>query len=83
MERRFGPKRKNVTEVWTELLKKFYNFHSSPNTIRMIISRRVKWAQYVACMEQMRNACRTLVGEPKSFRMEETTSKTKAEMEKL
>jgi hypothetical protein len=35
-----------------------HNLYSSPNIIRMIKSRRVKWAGHVARMGQTRNAYR-------------------------
>jgi hypothetical protein len=41
--------------------RKFYNeelhnFYSLPDTIRIIESRRMRWAGYVACMGEKRNA---------------------------
>jgi hypothetical protein len=41
---------------------------SSPNIIRMIKSRRMKWSGHVARMGETRNACRTLVGKPEGNR---------------
>ena len=38
--------------------------HSSPNIIRSLKSRRLRWAGYVACTEQSRNVYRVLVGKP-------------------
>jgi hypothetical protein len=40
------------------------DLHSSPNVIRMIKSRRMKWAGYFTHMGQKRNAYRILVGKP-------------------
>jgi hypothetical protein len=37
---------------------------SSQNIIRMINSRRMRWAGHVARMGEKRNACRILVGKP-------------------
>jgi hypothetical protein len=37
--------------------------YSSPSVIRMIKSRRMRWAGYIAHMEK-RNAYRILVGKP-------------------
>jgi hypothetical protein len=34
----------------------------SPNIIRMIKSRSVRWAEYIAHMEELRNAHKILVG---------------------
>ena len=38
--------------------------YSSPNIIRNLTTRRLRWAGYVARMEQSRNAQRVLVGKP-------------------
>ena len=45
----FGPKRDENGE-W----RRFHNekLHSSPNIVRMIKSRRIRWAGYVARMEE-------------------------------
>jgi hypothetical protein len=40
---------------------------SSPN-IRMILSRRMRWAGHVLCMGEMRNAYTILVGKPRRKR---------------
>jgi hypothetical protein len=39
-----------------------HNLYSSPSIIRMIKSRRMGWAGYVAQMEENRNTYRILVG---------------------
>ena len=39
-------------------------FYSSPNIIRNLKSRRLKWAGHIARMEQSINAYRVLVGKP-------------------
>jgi hypothetical protein len=38
--------------------------YASPNIIRVIESRRMRWAGHVACMGEMRKAHRILVGKP-------------------
>ena len=38
--------------------------YSSPNIIRNLKSRRLRWAEHVAHMEKSRNGCRVLVGKP-------------------
>jgi hypothetical protein len=38
--------------------------YSSPNIIRMIESRRMRWAGHVARMGETRNAYRIMVGKP-------------------
>ena len=42
---------------------------SSPNIIRSLKSRRLRWAGHVARMEQSRNASRVLVGKPEEKRL--------------
>ena len=42
--------------------------YSSPDIIRNLKSRRLRWAGHVARMEQFRNAYRVLVGKPESKR---------------
>jgi hypothetical protein len=39
-----------------------HNLYSSPSIIRVIKSRRMRWAGHVARMGEKRNACRILVG---------------------
>ena len=42
--------------------------YSSPNIIRNLKSRRLRWAGHVTRMGQFRNAYRVLVGQPESKR---------------
>jgi hypothetical protein len=39
-----------------------HNLYSSPSIIRMIKSKRIRWAWHVARMGENMNACRILVG---------------------
>jgi hypothetical protein len=65
----FGPKRDEVTGGWRKLHnEELLNLHSSPNTIRMINSRRMRWAGHVARMGEKRNAYRILMGKPEGRR---------------
>jgi hypothetical protein len=49
--RMFVPKRDEETRVWGKLLnKELHNLYSSPSIIRMIKSRRMKWAGHVTSM---------------------------------
>ena len=41
-----------------------YALYSSPNIVRNLKSRRLRWAGHVARMEQFRNAYRVLVEKP-------------------
>jgi hypothetical protein len=51
LRRIFGPKRDEVTEEWRRLHnKELYALYSSPNIIRVIKSRRLRWAGHVARM---------------------------------
>jgi hypothetical protein len=51
LRRIFGPKRDEVTGGWRKLHnEELHNLYSSPSIIRMIQSRRVRWAGYVARM---------------------------------
>jgi hypothetical protein len=52
LRRIFGPKRDEVTQEWRRLHnKELYALYSSPNIIRVMKSRRLRWAGHVACME--------------------------------
>jgi hypothetical protein len=65
----FGPKRDDVTGNWRKLHNdELYNLYSSPNIIRMIKSRRMRWAGHVARMGETRTAYRILVGKPEGKR---------------
>jgi hypothetical protein len=58
-----GQKRDEMTGYWRKLHnEELHNLYSSPNIIRMIKSRRVRWVLYVARKREKRNACRNLVG---------------------
>jgi hypothetical protein len=51
LKRIFGPKRDEVTGDWRKLHEgELHNFYSSLNIIRMIKSRRMRWAGNVARM---------------------------------
>ena len=58
-----GHKRDEVTGEWRKLhMKELYEIYSSPNIIRAIKSRRMRWEELVACMGNRRGAYRVLVG---------------------
>jgi hypothetical protein len=51
LRRIFGPKRDEATGEWRRLHNEELNgLHSSPNIIRVIRSRRMRWAGHVARM---------------------------------
>jgi hypothetical protein len=69
LRRIFGPKRDHVTGDWRRLHnEELNNLYSSPNTIRMIKSRMMRWAGHVARMGATWNAYRILAGKPEGKR---------------
>jgi hypothetical protein len=65
----FGSKRDEVTGEWRKMHnKKLHDLYSSPSIIRIIKSRRMRWAGHVARMGEKRNAYRLLVGKPEGKR---------------
>ena len=61
--RMLGPKRDEVTGEWRKLYSEERNdLCSSPNIIRVIKSRRLRWAENVARMGERRGTYRVLVG---------------------
>jgi hypothetical protein len=69
LRRIFGSKRYEVTGDWRKLHnKELRNFFSSPYIIRMIKSRRMRWAGHVARIREKRNAYRISVGTPEGTR---------------
>jgi hypothetical protein len=65
----FGPTRDEVTGEWRKLHnRELHNLHSSPDIIRQIKSRRMRWVGQMAHMGQGRNVYRVLVGKPERKR---------------
>jgi hypothetical protein len=65
----FGPTRDGVTERWRKLHnEELHNLYSLPSIIRIIKSRRMRWADHVARMGEKRNVYRLLVGKPEGKR---------------
>jgi predicted SAM-dependent methyltransferase len=48
LTRIFGPKRNEMTGDW----RKLHNLHPSPNIIRMMRKRKMRWAEHVALLEK-------------------------------
>jgi hypothetical protein len=48
--------------------KELHNLYSSPSMIRIIKSRRMRWAGHVARMREKRTTYRILVGKPEGKR---------------
>jgi hypothetical protein len=69
LRRIFGPKRDEMTGEWRKLHnEELHNLYSSPNIIRIIKARKMRWAGHVARMGENRNAYRLLVGRPEGRR---------------
>jgi hypothetical protein len=55
----------SYTGGWRKLRnEELHNLYSSPNIVRIIKSRRMRWAGHVARMGEKRNVYRLLVGKP-------------------
>jgi hypothetical protein len=51
LKRIFGPKSEEVTREWRKLhIEELNDLDSLPNIIRVIKSRRMRWAGHIACM---------------------------------
>jgi len=65
LRRIFGLNRDEVTGEWRKLHnKELNNLYSSPNIVRVIKSRRMRWVGHVARMGEGRGVYRVLVGNP-------------------
>jgi hypothetical protein len=61
LRRIFGPKRNDVAGQWRKLHNvELLDLYSSPSIIRIIKSRRMRWADHVARMGEKRNVYRLL-----------------------
>jgi len=69
LRRIFGPRRDEVTGEWKRLHNEELNdLYSSPNIVRVIKSRRMRWAGHVARMSEKSGVYRILVGKPEGKR---------------
>jgi hypothetical protein len=69
LRRIFGPKRNKVTGEWTKLYNEELNdLYSSPNIVRVIKRRKMRWVGHVACVGKGRGMYRVLVGKPEGKR---------------
>jgi hypothetical protein len=68
LRRIFGPKREEDGS-WRKLHNdELHSLYSSPNIVRVITSRRMRWAGHVARMGEGRGVYRVLVGRPEGKR---------------
>jgi hypothetical protein len=69
LRRIFGPKRDKVTGKWRKLHnEELHNLYSSPDIIRQVKSRGMRWAGHVARMGEERKVYKVLVGKPEGKR---------------
>ena len=68
LRRIFEPKRDKVTGEWRKLHNEELNDLYSPNIVRLIKSRRIRWAGHVARTGKGRGVHRVLVGKPEGKR---------------
>jgi len=65
LRKMFGPKRDEVTGEWRKLHNdELSDLYSLPNIVRVVKSRRMRWAGHVARMGEGRVVRRVLVGKP-------------------
>ena len=69
LRRIFGPKKDEVRREWRKLHNEELNdLDSSPNIVRVIKSRRMRWAGHVARKRESRGVYRVLVRKPEEKR---------------
>ena len=69
LRRIFGPRMEEVTGEWCRLHSEELNdLYSSPNIVRVVKSRRMRWAGHVARIGEERGLYRVLVGKPEGRR---------------
>jgi len=70
LKRIFGPNRNEVKMKWRKLHNEELNdLYSSANIVRVIKSRRMRWAGHVVRMGERRGVYRVLVGKPEGKRI--------------
>jgi len=69
LRRVFGPKGVEVTGEWRKLdIEEHRDLYSLPNIVRVVKSRRMRWAGHVSHMGEGRGVHRVLVGKPEGKR---------------
>jgi len=70
LRRVFGPKRDDVTREWRNLHnEELTDLYYLPNIVRVVKSRRMRWAGHVGRMGEGGGVRRVLVGKPKGKRL--------------
>jgi hypothetical protein len=65
LRRIFEPKKDEITGEWRKLhTEELNDLYCSPNIVRVIKSRRMRWAWHVARLGEGRSVYRVLVGKP-------------------
>jgi hypothetical protein len=65
LRRIFGPNRDEVPGEWRKLHSgELHTLYSSPDIVRQIKSRKMRWAGHLARMGEGRNVYMVLVGKP-------------------
>jgi hypothetical protein len=65
LKRIFVLKREEVAGVWKRLHnEELHNLYGTPNIIRVIKTRKMRWASHVACLREMINAYKIFDGKP-------------------
>ena len=68
LSRKYGPKRNEGTRKWEKIYNENLNdLFLSPNIIRVISSRRMRWTEHVACVGS-RGVYMVVVGRPERKR---------------
>jgi hypothetical protein len=69
LRRIFGAKRDEVTGEWRKLhSEELHNLYSSPDIIRQVKSRQMRWAGHMARMEEEIKLHKVLMGKPEGKR---------------
>ena len=69
LRRVFGPKMDDVTGEWKKLHnEELSDLYALPNIVRVVKSKRMRWAGHVARMGEGRVVYRVLVGKPEGKR---------------
>jgi len=69
VRRIFGHKMEEISRGWERLPnEELHNLHTSPNIIRMFMSRKMRWLGHVTHVGEMRNADKILVKKPEEER---------------